>query len=153
MTSNFGSHLIQEAFDTKKDLNEATELARTEVMGVLKKSIRPEFLNRIDDIIMFTPLNQGHIRAIVKLQLEQLKKLVAKQHITIDATQEAIDFLATKGFDPQYGARPLKRVIQKEVLNKLSKELLGGTIKAESIVLIDAFDDELVFRNHTELVE
>ncbi len=153
MTSNFGSHLIQEAFETKKDLNEATELARTEVMGVLKKSIRPEFLNRIDDIIMFTPLNQVHIRSIVELQLEQLKKLVAKQHITIDATQEAIDFLATKGFDPQYGARPLKRVIQKEVLNKLSKELLGGTIKAESIVLIDAFDDELVFRNHTELVE
>jgi len=153
MTSNFGSHLIQEAFETKKDLNEATELARTEVMAVLKKSIRPEFLNRIDDIIMFTPLNQDHIRSIVELQLEQLKKLVDKQHITIDATQEAIDFLATKGFDPQYGARPLKRVIQKEVLNKLSKELLGGTIKAESIVLIDAFDDELVFRNHTELVE
>ena len=153
MTSNFGSHLIQEAFETKKDLNEATELARTEVMSVLKKSIRPEFLNRIDDIIMFTPLNQGHIRSIVELQIEQLKKLVAKQHITIDATQEAIDFLAMKGFDPQYGARPLKRVIQKEVLNKLSKELLSGAIKAESIVLIDAFDDELVFRNHTELVE
>ncbi|MBT8234882.1 MAG: ATP-dependent chaperone ClpB [Bacteroidia bacterium] len=153
MTSNFGSHLIQEAFETKKDLNEATELARTEVMAVLKKSIRPEFLNRIDDIIMFTPLNQGHIRSIVELQLELLKKLVGQQHITIDATKEAIDFLASKGYDPQYGARPLKRVIQKEVLNKLSKELLSGSIKAESIVLIDAFDDELVFRNHTELVE
>jgi ATP-dependent Clp protease ATP-binding subunit ClpB len=153
MTSNFGSHLIQEAFETKEDLREATELALTEVMTVLKKSIRPEFLNRIDDIIMFTPLSKDNIRSIVELQLEQLKKLVMKQHITIDATQEALDFLATKGFDPQYGARPLKRVIQKEVLNKLSKELLGGTIKAESIVLIDAFEDELVFRNHTELVE
>ncbi|MDH3699277.1 MAG: ATP-dependent chaperone ClpB [Flavobacteriaceae bacterium] len=153
MTSNLGSHLIQDTFESKKDLGEATELARTEVMTLLKKSIRPEFLNRIDDIIMFTPLSKDNIRSIVELQMEQLKKLVMKQHITIDATQEAIDFLAIRGFDPQYGARPLKRVIQKEVLNKLSKELLSGSIKAESIVLIDAFDDGLVFRNHTELVE
>ena len=153
MTSNLGSHLIQEAFETKDELEEATELARFEVLGLLKKTIRPEFLNRIDDIIMFTPLNQDHIRSIVALQLEQLKKMVAKQHIVIDATEEALDFLSQKGFDPQYGARPLKRVIQKEVLNKLSKELLSGRIKADSIVLIDAFDDELVFRNQSELVE
>jgi len=153
MTSNFGSHLIQEAFETKDDLQEATEMAKLEVLGLLRKTIRPEFLNRIDDIIMFTPLFQNHIRSIVGIQLEQLKKIVAKQQIVIDATEEAIDFLAQKGFDPQYGARPLKRVIQKEVLNKLSKELLSGRIKADSIVLIDAFDDELVFRNQTELVE
>ncbi|NND14726.1 MAG: ATP-dependent chaperone ClpB [Eudoraea sp.] len=153
MTSNLGSHLIQEAFETKKDLNEATELARTEVLGLLRKTIRPEFLNRIDDIIMFTPLDKDHIRSIVELQLKQLKNLVAKQHITIDATEEAIDFIARKGFDPQYGARPLKRVIQKEVLNKLSKELLSGSIAADSVVLIDSFDDDLVFRNQPELVE
>ena len=153
MTSNLGSHLIQEAFETKEDLEEATDLARLEVLGLLKRTIRPEFLNRIDDTIMFTPLDQGHIRSIVELQLEQLKKIVAKQHIIIDATEEAIDFLAQKGFDPQYGARPLKRVIQKEVLNKLSKELLSGRIKADSIVLIDAFDNDLVFRNQSELVE
>ena len=153
MTSNFGSHLIQEAFESKSDLAEATEMARMEVLALLRKSIRPEFLNRIDDIIMFTPLSESHIRSIVEIQLEQLKKLLSKQQIVIDATQEAIDFLAQKGFDPQYGARPLKRVIQKEVLNKLSKELLSGQIKEESIILIDAFDDELVFRNQSELVE
>ena len=153
MTSNFGSHLIQDAFDSKDDLAEATEMAKFEVLALLRKSIRPEFLNRIDDIIMFTPLSQGHIRDIVEIQLEQLKKMLGKQQIVIDATEEAIDFLAEKGYDPQYGARPLKRVIQKEVLNKLSKELLSGRIKADSIVLIDAFDDELVFRNQSELVE
>ena len=153
MTSNFGSHLIQEAFESKDDLQEATEMAKFEVLGLLRKTIRPEFLNRIDDMIMFTPLSQSHIRSIVEIQLEQLKKMLSKQQIVIDATEEAIDFLAQKGFDPQYGARPLKRVIQKEVLNKLSKELLSGSIKADSIVLIDAFDDELVFRNQSELVE
>ncbi|MGB5275397.1 MAG: type VI secretion system ATPase TssH, partial [Flavobacteriaceae bacterium] len=90
---------------------------------------------------------------IVKLQLGQLKKMLDKQHITIDATDEAVTLLANKGYDPQYGARPIKRVIQRDVLNKLSKELLSGQIKADSIVLIDAFDDELVFRNQSELVE
>ena len=153
MTSNFGSHLIQEAFENNDELEKATDVAKVEVLGLLRKTIRPEFLNRIDDIVMFTPLHQSHIRAIVEIQLERLKKMLSKQQIVIDATEEAIDFLARKGFDPQYGARPLKRVIQKEVLNKLSKELLSGSIKADSIVLIDAFDDELVFRNQSELVE
>ena len=153
MTSNMGSHLIQEAFETSKDLNTATETARIEVLGLLKKTIRPEFLNRIDDIIMFTPLNLQDITEIVKLQLENLKKMVSKQHIVIDATDEAIEYLAKKGFDPQYGARPIKRVIQKEVLNALSKELLSGKVKAESIILLDSFDEGLVFRNQNELVE
>ena len=102
---------------------------------------------------MFTPLNKEHITKIVRLQLDQLKRMVAKQHITIDATDEAVSYLAKRGFDPQYGARPIKRVIQKEVLNNLSKELLSGTIKTNSIVLIDSFDDKLVFRNQNELVE
>ncbi len=153
MTSNMGSHIIQEKFEDSDDIYSATESARVEVLGLLRKSIRPEFLNRIDDIIMFTPLSKKDITKIVKLQLDQLKKMIAKQHITIDATDEAITYLAEKGYDPQYGARPIKRVIQKEVLNNLSKELLSGDISAESIVLIDSFDDGLVFRNQDELVE
>ena len=153
MTSNMGSHLIQEAFENSKDLYSASETARLEVLGLLKKTIRPEFLNRIDDIIMFTPLNMEDITEIVKLQLENLKKMVAKQHIVIDATNEAIEYLAKKGFDPQYGARPIKRVIQKEVLNALSKELLSGKVEAESIILLDSFDEGLVFRNQSQLVE
>ncbi len=153
MTSNLGSHIIQEKFENSNDIYSATEAARVEVLGLLRKTIRPEFLNRIDDIIMFTPLNKEDITQIVRLQLDGLKKMLDKQHIAIDATDEAIDYLANKGYDPQYGARPIKRVIQKEVLNNLSKELLGGTIKADSIVLIDSFDDALVFRNQNELVK
>jgi len=153
MTSNMGSHIIQEKFEDSDDIYSATEAARVEVLGLLRKTIRPEFLNRIDDIIMFTPLSRENITEIVKLQLDQLKQMLAKQHITIDATEEAIAYLAERGYDPQYGARPIKRVIQKEVLNNLSKELLKGDISAESIVLIDSFDDALVFRNQDELVE
>jgi len=153
MTSNMGSHIIQEKFEDNPDLYSATEAARVEVLGLLRKTIRPEFLNRIDDIIMFTPLSKEDITSIVRLQLDQLQKLVAKQHITIDATKEAIQYLADKGYDPQYGARPIKRVIQKEVLNKLSKELLSGEVTAESVILIDSFDDGLVFRNQSELAQ
>ncbi len=153
MTSNMGSQIIQEKFEEATDLDNAAHAARIEVMGLLRKTIRPEFLNRIDDIIMFTPLSKQNIKEIVGLQLDQLKKLVSKQHITLDATEEAIDYLAAKGYDPQFGARPVKRLIQKEVLNNLSKELLAGKIKAESIVLLDSFDDELVFRNQNELVK
>ena len=148
MTSNLGSPIIQEKFEGTTHIDDATESARTAVLALLKKSIRPEFLNRIDDIIMFTPLNKTHINAIVSLQLKALKKVLLKQHITLDATEEAIAYLANKGFDPQYGARPIKRLIQKEVLNKLSKELLAGRIKDESIILLDSFEDKLVFRNH-----
>ncbi len=153
MTSNMGGHIIQEKFENSNDINSATEAARVEVLGLLRQSIRPEFLNRIDDIIMFTPLNRDDIEKIVRLQVGQLKRMLAKQHITIDATDEAIEHLAKRGYDPQYGARPIKRVIQKEVLNNLSKELLKGDIKSESIVLIDSFDDKLVFRNQDELVQ
>ncbi|MDC6364936.1 MULTISPECIES: ATP-dependent chaperone ClpB [Flavobacteriaceae] len=152
MTSNMGSQIIQDKFEGAIDIENATEVARTEVMGLLRKTIRPEFLNRIDDIIMFTPLDKANIREIVKLQLEQLKKLVGKQHITLDATDEAVAYLAEKGYDPQFGARPVKRLIQKEVLNNLSKELLAGKIQSDSIVLLDSFDDQLVFRNQNELV-
>jgi ATP-dependent Clp protease ATP-binding subunit ClpB len=152
MTSNMGSHIIQEKFEQSDDLYSATEAARVEVMGLLRKSIRPEFLNRIDDIIMFTPLSREDIKEVVRLQLAHLKKVLSDQHITIDATEEAVAFLAEKGFDPQYGARPIKRTIQREVLNNLSKEILKGSIHSDSIVLIDSFEDELVFRNQNELV-
>ncbi len=152
MTSNMGSQIIQEKFEDAVDPENAADAARIEVMGLLRKTIRPEFLNRIDDIIMFTPLSKSNIKEIVRLQLDYLKKMVAKQHITLDATEEAIAYLAEKGYDPQFGARPVKRLIQKEVLNNLSKELLAGKIKADSIVLLDSFDEKLVFRNQNELV-
>ncbi len=153
MTSNMGSNIIQEKFENNKDIFSATEAARVEVLGLLRKTIRPEFLNRIDDIIVFTPLDKENIRQIVRLQLVQLQKMLDKQQITIDATDEAVSYLTERGYDPQYGARPVKRTIQKEVLNKLSKELLAGTIKTDNIILIDSFDDELVFRNQNELVK
>ncbi|AUP81501.1 ATP-dependent chaperone ClpB [Flavivirga eckloniae] len=147
MTSNIGSHLIQERFDATKDIDTAMEAAKTDVLGLLKQSVRPEFLNRIDDIIMFTPLSKEDITAIVGLQLKALTKMIGQQDITFDATPEAIAYLAEKGYNPEYGARPVKRVIQKEVLNALSKEILAGKITTDSIILLDAFDDELVFRN------
>ncbi len=153
MTSNMGSHIIQEKFEDTVDVESASEAARVEVLGLLRKTIRPEFLNRIDDIIMFAPLSKSDIKDIVGLQLDNLKKMLTKQNITLDATEEAIAYLAEKGYDPQYGARPVKRLIQKEVLNNLSKELLSGKIATDSIVLLDSFDDQLVFRNQDELVE
>ncbi|HEX8576549.1 MAG TPA: ATP-dependent chaperone ClpB [Flavobacterium sp.] len=153
MTSNMGSSIIQDKFDNLKGgIEAATEAAKTEVLGLLKQSVRPEFINRIDEIVMFTPLTNANIREIVGIQLKGVIKMLAQQGITMDATPEAIDYLARKGYDVQFGARPVKRVIQREVLNALSKEILAGKIKTESIILIDAFDGELVFRNQTELV-
>ncbi|MEZ4838655.1 ATP-dependent chaperone ClpB [Flavobacterium sp.] len=154
MTSNMGSHIIQEKFENLKGgLEAVTEAAKVEVLGLLKQTVRPEFINRIDEIVMFTPLNNENIREIVKLQLKSVTKMLAQQQITLDATQEAIDYLAQKGYDPQFGARPVKRVIQREVLNKLSKEILSGKVKTESIILLDSFDNELIFRNQSELVK
>jgi ATP-dependent Clp protease ATP-binding subunit ClpB len=152
MTSNIGSELIQERFEATKDIDSAIESAKIDVLGLLKQSVRPEFLNRIDDIIMFTPLSKENITKIVGLQLKAVTKMIAQQGITFDATQEAIDYLTEKGYNPEYGARPVKRVIQKEVLNALSKEILAGTITTDSIILLDAFDDKLVFRNQDDLV-
>ena len=147
------SHIIQEKFESVKDIDTAMEAAKVEVIGLLKQSVRPEFLNRIDDIIMFTPLTQADIKEIVGLQLKGVTKMLAKQHITLDATEEAIEHLSKHGFDPQFGARPVKRVIQKEVLNELSKEILSGKISTDSIILLDSFDDQLVFRNQEDLIE
>jgi ATP-dependent Clp protease ATP-binding subunit ClpB len=153
MTSNMGSAIIQEKFENLKGgIDAATEAAKTEVLGLLKQTVRPEFINRIDEIVMFTPLTAENIKEIVSLQLKSVTKMLANQYITLDATPEAINYLAQKGYDPQFGARPVKRVIQREVLNKLSKEILGGTVKTDSIILLDSFNGELVFRNQSELV-
>jgi ATP-dependent Clp protease ATP-binding subunit ClpB len=147
MTSNIGSHIIQEKYETTKDLESAMEIAKVDVLDLLKQSVRPEFLNRIDDVVMFTPLSKDNIKKIVGLQLNGLKKILMKQGITIDATEQAIEYIAKIGFDPQYGARPVKRTIQKEVLNILSKEILAEKIKTDSIILLDQFDNKLIFRN------
>lgn len=153
MTSNMGSQIIQEKFENLKGgIEAATESAKVEVLGLLKQTVRPEFINRIDEIVMFTPLTHANIAQIVGLQLKSVTKMLAQQGITMDATPEAIDYLSQKGYDPQFGARPVKRVIQREVLNQLSKEILAGSVKTESIILLDAFDGQLVFRNQGELV-
>ena len=153
MTSNMGSHIIQEKFENIKDIDTAMEAAKTEVLGLLKQNVRPEFINRIDDIVMFSPLTRQDIKEIVGLQLKGVKKMLAHQNIVLDATEEAIEYLSAKGFDPQFGARPVKRVVQREVLNKLSKEILAGNISTDSIILLDEFNDALVFRNQQELAE
>lgn len=153
MTSNMGSSIIQEKFENLKgDVESAIEASKVEVLGLLKQTVRPEFINRIDDIVMFTPLNEGNIKEIVGLQLKSITKMLALQNITLDATPEAISYLSKKGYDPQFGARPVKRVVQKEVLNQLSKEILSGKVTTDSIILLDSFDGQLVFRNQTELV-
>jgi ATP-dependent Clp protease ATP-binding subunit ClpB len=152
MTSNMGSDIIQQKFETLKDPQTAMEGAKVDVLALLKQTVRPEFLNRIDDIIMFTPLTKNDIVKIVGLQLQGVSKMLAKQNITLDATEEAIEYLAIKGYEPEYGARPVQRVIQKEVLNTLSKEILSGRITTDSIILLDSFNDSLVFRNEGDLV-
>ncbi|MCD8408071.1 ATP-dependent chaperone ClpB [Tenacibaculum dicentrarchi] len=157
MTSNMGSHLIQEKFEgfdaLKDDVDVAMDSAKTDVLGLLKQTVRPEFINRIDDIILFTPLSEKDIKQIVRIQLNGVKKMIAEQHITLNATDDAVAYLAKKGYQPEFGARPVKRVIQKEVLNQLSKEILSGNVTTDSVILLDAFDDNLVFRNQTVTLE
>lgn len=152
MTSNLGSHIIQERFSATEDIPSAMESAKVDVLGLLKQTVRPEFLNRIDDTILFTPLSKENIIEIVDLQLKNLTKMIAQQGITFDATQEAKAYLANKGYNPEYGARTVKRVLQKEVLNQLSKEILAGKVTTNSIILLDEFDGQLVFRNQGDLV-
>ena len=147
--NNLGSSLIRENFDrmTAANRDEVVESTKNQVLDLLKKTIRPEFLNRIDDIIMFTPLNQKEIRSIVNLQLNSVKKMLAENSVTLDFTEAALDLIADKGYDPQFGARPVKRVIQKMVLNELSKELLGGRVNRERPIVIDRQGEQLIFRN------
>ncbi len=149
MTSNIGSQLIQDAFEevTDQNLEEKTALAKTEVMDLLKQTIRPEFLNRVDDIIMFSPLLRKQMASIVQIQLKQLKSLVAENGMQIEFTDYLVEYLSEQGFDMQFGARPLKRLIQKLVVNELSKQILSGAIDKSKKVLIDIFDGVVVFRN------
>ena len=147
MTSNLGSELIEDSFKQENNLEVALEHAKNQVLTLMRQSIRPEFINRIDDIIIFNPLDKKDIKEIVKLQIKALTKRFSDQNLTFDATDEALDLLAKKGFDPQYGARPVKRVIQNFVLNKLAKRILENEVGKEQMILLDAFDDELVFRN------
>ena len=149
MTSNLGSSLIREHFEkmTAANHDEVVEETKNEVLELLKQTIRPEFLNRIDDIIMFTPLSKPEIRAIVNLQLNSVKKMLAANDLTLDFTDAALELIADKGFDPQFGARPVKRVIQKMVLNELSKALLGGQVNRERPIVIDRQGESLIFKN------
>ena len=149
MTSNMGSHLIQEAFEgvTEKNLEQKIEQSKVEVMALLKQTIRPEFLNRVDEIIMFSPLLQKQMSAIVKIQLNNLKALVAENGIELTFSDYLVDYLSDQGFDMQLGARPLKRLIQKMVVNEFSKKILSGEIDKTKKVLIDIFDGLIVFRN------
>ena len=155
MTSNIGSHLIMDAFENikEKDIEAAASKAKVEVMNLLRQTIRPEFLNRVDEIIMFQPLLKKEIRGIVKIQLEGLKSLVAQSGIQLQFSDYALEFLAEQGFDPQFGARPLKRLIQKEIVNQLSKRILAGDIDKTHPVLVDVFDGVVVFRNETPELE
>ncbi len=149
MTSNMGSSLIRENFEKLTDANrkEVVENTRNQVLELLKKSIRPEFLNRIDEVIMFTPLTEKEIRQIVSLQLNAVKKMLSENGISLAYTDAALDFISHEGYDPQFGARPVKRVIQRYVLNELSKEILSGHINRERDITIDFEKDGLVFRN------
>ena len=149
MTSNMGAEVIQENFAQLDENNQAEIFEKTEdqVFDVLKQSLRPEFLNRIDEVVMFQPLTAANIKSIVGLQLQMLEKTLANQDIELTATPQAIDYISRAGFDPQFGARPVKRVIQKKVLNALSKALLKREVQPNSKVVLDAFDDKLVFRS------
>ncbi len=149
MTSNIGSHLIQEAFEGVEEvgLEEAAEKAKTEVMQLLKQTVRPEFLNRVDEIIMFSPLNKKQLKGIISIQLESLKKLVAENDIQLRFSDYLVEYLMENGFDAQLGARPLKRLIQKLIVNALSKKILSGDIDKNQPVLVDVFDGVVFFRN------
>lgn len=149
MTSNTGSHIIQENFSHLTEANHDEVVAKTkdEVFDLLQKSIRPEFLNRIDEVIMFTPLSRHEIGDIVKMQFKHVQQQLAEQNIQIEASDEALDWLAQLGYDPVYGARPLKRVIQKRILNELSKEILSGKVSRDAHIKLDVFDGQFVFLN------
>ena len=147
MTSNLGSHEIQAAFESNPEFEQAEKAAKEEVMKLLKVQIRPEFLNRIDDIVLFSPLTQKEIKQIVKLQLNLIAKLLESQGVSIFTSEEAIDQLAQLGFDPQYGGRPVKRVLQQQLLNPLSKDLLGDKLDKSQPITVDYFDQHFVFRN------
>ncbi|MBA3706110.1 MAG: AAA family ATPase, partial [Bacteroidetes bacterium] len=152
MTSNIGSLLIQENFDRMTDRNREEIIIKTrvEVFELLKKTVRPEFLNRIDETIMFAPLTRENVHQIVELQLKGIEKMLKENDIELSVSAEAIDWLSQLGFDPQFGARPIKRVLQKRVLNELSKQILAGKVQKNAKIVLDVFNKEFIFRNPIE---
>ncbi len=148
MTSNIGAHLIQEGFEEMTESNTESVLAKTKVAvyELLKRSVRPEFLNRIDETIMFNPLSRNNIKDIVKMQLAQLQKRLSNKNLKISASEDAVEWLAQLSYDPQFGARPVKRIMQKQVLNELSKQLLSGNVDTTQTIVLDAFENNIVFR-------
>ena len=149
MTSNMGSGLIRENFEkiTEHNREEIIENTKNMVLDMLKKNIRPEFLNRIDDIIMFSPLKLDEIAEIVRIQLNSVARMLQSNGIDLHYTDEAVDAIARAGYDPEFGARPVKRVIQRQILNQLSKDILGGVVDKSSPIVIDAVDDRVFFKN------
>lgn len=149
MTSNMGSNVIRENFSkmTPENKDVTVEKTKEEVLEMLKQTIRPEFLNRIDEIIMFTPLNENEIEEIVGLQIKSIQKMLATSGITLEVTPQALHYLAEEGYDPEFGARPVKRVIHRVVLNRLSKDILAQKVDKDKPIVIDVKDDELVFKN------
>jgi ATP-dependent Clp protease ATP-binding subunit ClpB len=156
MTTNIGSHLIQENFERITNTNyfEVLESTKEEVLALLKKTVRPEFINRIDEIIMFRPLSKADIRKIVSIQFNGIRKRLADSGIRIDISEKAMERLAKLGFDPQFGARPLKRVIQREILNELSRQILAGNVNKEGVIFVDLKNEvEFEFINIAEAEE
>ena len=149
MTSNMGSNIIQENFEKIDERNReaVVESTKAEVMNLLKQTIRPEFLNRVDEVIMFQPLLRNEIKGIINIQLQQLKDMVAQNGMILEFSDYALEYLAVQGYDPTFGARPLKRLIQKEIINLLSKKILAGDIDKSKPVLVDVFDGVVVIRN------
>jgi ATP-dependent Clp protease ATP-binding subunit ClpB len=152
MTSNIGSEIIREHFSHIDGNNEEeiVETTKEQVFALLKQTVRPEFLNRIDDVVMFRPLSRDNIRQIVELQLNQVREQLAEQNITLTIAPEAMDWLAAEGYSPEFGARPLKRVIKKRVLRQLSKQMLEKSVLPGSQLVLDVFDDVVVFRQARE---
>jgi ATP-dependent Clp protease ATP-binding subunit ClpB len=148
MTSNLGASIIQERYeDIPKGKEEVVfEQTKEEVLALLRQTLRPEFYNRVDEIIMFTPLSKAHLRGIVKIQLHGLAERLEEQSIVMKLSQDALNFIIDRGYDPAMGARPVKRLIQKEVLNALSKAILSGHVKKDELVVMDVFDGQVVFR-------
>jgi ATP-dependent Clp protease ATP-binding subunit ClpB len=150
MTSNIGSHLIQENLAQLNETNreKLLELTRNEVFELLKNTLRPEFLNRVDELIMFAPLTKAEIRDIVRLQFNQVVQKLAENEVKISITDEAVNLIVEQGYDPQFGARPIKRIIQKNILNELSRKILEGTIKRDQEVLIDCGKEGILITNN-----
>lgn len=148
MTSNLGSDIIREAFENLNDVNRAeiVESTNEKVLNLLKMSLRPEFINRIDEIAVFEPLKRKHIRKVVQIQLKNLVENLKKEDIHLNVSEEALNYLAEEGYDPEFGARPVKRLIQRKVLNALSKELLHQRVQKGSQIVLDCFEKALIFR-------